>query len=114
MRRLAIDPGIGLAVFAGSVLIRRFRAVALVKIGLEGDSLDPTEFEMVLPPEALRPYLRRYIHAKHPFDGPIKVRPKPTGYTYFSYFFGHSTQDRFVIDRRTIVRESPWYLAGQI
>src|SRR6266542_2048742 len=69
---------------------------------------------MVLPPEALRPYVRRYLHAKRPFDGPIEVRPKPTGYTYFSYFFGSSTADRFVIDGRTTLRDSPWHLAGQI
>ena len=76
--------------------------------------MDPTEFEMVSPPPALSPFVRRYLHARKPFEAPITVHPKPTGYTYLSCFLGSSTQDRVVVDGRSQPRTSRWHLAGQI
>ena len=69
--------------------------------------MDAAEFEMVLPPESLRPFVRRYMHANRRFDAPLDVRPKPTGYTYFSNFFagrGHGCRGGISPARSLIIR----------
>jgi AraC-like DNA-binding protein len=76
--------------------------------------LDPTEFEIVLPPEALRPFLRRYLYAVRASAGPVVIRPKPTGYTYFSNFLEVSPAGYFTINGKKNDPVGRWYLPGQI
>ena len=75
--------------------------------------MDPTEFEMMLPPEPLRPFVRRYLYASAP-GRPMVMRPKPTGYTYFSSFLDLSPGDCFRIDGREVAPVGHRFLAGQI
>jgi AraC-like DNA-binding protein len=76
--------------------------------------VDPTEFEIVLPPEALRPFLRRYLYVARPADGPVVIQPKPTGYTYFSNFLQVAPGDYFSINGTRDDSIGRWYLPGQI
>jgi AraC-like DNA-binding protein len=76
--------------------------------------VDPTEFEIVLPPEMLRPFLRRYLYAARPSDGPVTIRPKPTGYTYFSNFLQVAPDGYFTINGKKNDPAGRWYLPGQI
>lgn len=39
---------------------------------------------------------------------------KPTGYAYFSNFFGQYGGDRGIMDGRAFERVSPWFFFGQI
>ena len=55
--------------------------------------MDPSEVEIVVPPEALRPFVRRYLYANRLLAEPLTVRPKPTGYHYFLNNFGLSSSD---------------------
>lgn len=76
--------------------------------------MDPTEFEIVAPPEALRPFLRRYLHASRRPEEPVIIRPKPTGYTYFSNFFQISPGDYYSLNGVRSIPIGRWYLPGQI
>jgi AraC-like DNA-binding protein len=76
--------------------------------------VDPTEFEIVLPPEALHPFVRRYLYASRAADGPVVMRPKPTGYMYFSNFLQTSPDGYFSINGTKNDPAGRWYLPGQI
>lgn len=76
--------------------------------------MDPSEFVMALPPEHLRPFLRRYLYAAHRIDGPIDIRPKPTGYIYFANVMEQDAGDHVVVDGRHGSLHSRWHFAGQI
>jgi AraC-like DNA-binding protein len=68
----------------------------------------------MLPPEALRRFVRRYLYAARPADGPVIMRPKPTGYTYFSNFLQVAPGDYFSINGTKNDPAGRWYLPGQI
>jgi len=57
--------------------------------------MDAGEVEIVVPSEASRPFVRRYLYANRRLDAPVTVRPKPTGYSYFLNNFGLSSRDPF-------------------
>lgn len=50
--------------------------------------MDAADFKIVAPPEAIRPFARRYLYANRRLSSPLTLRPKPTGYSYLSNFFG--------------------------
>lgn len=73
----------------------------------------PGDFEIVAPSEMVRPFVRRYLYANHRLASPIIVHAKPTGYTYFSNFFGRSSGDYGEVDGVRFARDERWYLYGQ-
>ena len=87
--------------------------------------MDPGEVETVVPPEALRPFVRRYLYANRLLAVPLTVRPKPTGYHYFLNNFGLSSSDissppgdlrsvMAVVDGYEFPFRSRWHISGQI
>lgn len=72
------------------------------------------EFEIVVPPDELRPFVRRYLYANRPLEAGMTFHAKPTGYTYFSNFFGQYGGDHGMIDGRAFERVSRWFFFGQI
>lgn len=77
--------------------------------------MDTAGFEVVEVPESARPFVRRCMYANRTLQEPLVVRPKPTGYAYFSNYFGRSARDYCsVIDGKTFPRRSRFNLAGQI
>lgn len=73
----------------------------------------PGDFEIVAPSQTIRPFVRRYLYANHRLPSPIIVHAKPTGFTYFSNFFGQSSGDFGEIDGVRFARDERWYLYGQ-
>jgi len=76
--------------------------------------MDSAGFEILPAPSELRPFVRRYMYANRALPEPLLLRPKPTGYCYFSNSFGGSPRDTIVVDGEACARPSRWYLAGQI
>jgi AraC-like DNA-binding protein len=76
--------------------------------------MDGSDIEMVPAPERLRPFVRRYLYANHQFEGPVIIRPKPTGYIYFSNRFGSVDTNFVVVDGHKFPLDSRWHFAGQI
>jgi AraC-like DNA-binding protein len=90
--------------------------------------MDPAEVETVVPPEALTPFVRRYLYANRLLEGPLTVRPKPTGYPYFLNNFGLSSSDISslphdfvpsrslvaIVDGKEFPALSRWHISGQI
>lgn len=72
------------------------------------------DFESILPPEQLRPFVRRYLYANRLLSSGATFHAKPTGYAYFSNFFGRYGGDHGIIDGRTFERVSRWFFFGQI
>lgn len=72
------------------------------------------DFEIVSPPERLRPFVRRYLYANRLLQSGVTFHAKPTGYAYFSNFFGQYGGDRGIMDGRAFERVSPWFFFGQI
>jgi AraC-like DNA-binding protein len=73
----------------------------------------PGDFETIAPSQTVRPFVRRYLYANHRLPSPLIVHAKPTGYTYFSNFFGQSSGDYGEIDGVRFARDERWYLYGQ-
>lgn len=71
------------------------------------------DFEVITPPEIIRPFVRRYLYANRRLSVPMIVRAKPTGYSYLSNFFGESSGDYCEIDGSRDTRYERWYLYGQ-
>jgi AraC-like DNA-binding protein len=76
--------------------------------------MDMPDVEIVPAPSELRPFLRRYMYANQRLQSPLIVRPKPTGYNYFSNLFGDACADYFLVDGERMPRRSRWVFAGQI
>lgn len=76
--------------------------------------MDPADIEIVLPPDALRPFIRRYIYANRQLAAPLLIKPRPTGYIYFAYLFGNAPADFVTIDGQTFPLASRFHFAGQI
>src|SRR5215475_7113762 len=90
--------------------------------------MDAGEVEIVVPSEAIRPFVRRYLYANRRLDAPVTVQPKPTGYSYFLNNFGLSSSDFAgpggeprpahslvaVVDGRDVPFLSRWHISGQI
>jgi AraC-like DNA-binding protein len=77
--------------------------------------MDTAGFEIVEVPESARPFVRRCMYANRALHEPLVVQPKPTGYAYFSNYFGRSASDySSVIDGEIFPRRSRFNLAGQI
>jgi AraC-like DNA-binding protein len=76
--------------------------------------MDPSDVEMIPAPERLRPFVRRYMYANQQFEGPLIIRPKPTGYIYFSNRFGSIDTNFVVVDGQKSPLDSRWHFAGQI
>jgi len=72
------------------------------------------EFEIIVPPEELRPFVRRYLYANRKLEAGATFNAKPTGYAYFSNFFGAQGGDYGIIDGRRFKRENRWSFFGQI
>src|SRR5215470_4248159 len=71
--------------------------------------MDAAEPEIIAAPEALSAFVRRYMYANRRFDAPLTVRPKPTGYTYFSNNFGLSEHDFTTMDGETCALPARWF-----
>lgn len=71
------------------------------------------DFEIVTPPEEVRPFVRRYLYGNRRLASPMIVQAKPTGYTYLSNFFGQSSGDYGEVDGLRFARDERWYLYGQ-
>jgi len=83
--------------------------------------MDAGELDIVVPPEAIRPFVRRYLYANRRLEAPLTVRPKPTGYSYFLNNFGLSSGEAFpshslvaVVDGEEFPSLSRWHISGQI
>lgn len=77
--------------------------------------MDTAGFSIVEVPERARSFVRRCMYANHALQEPLVVRPKPTGYAYFSNYFGRWASDYCsVIDGETFPRRSRFNVAGQI
>jgi AraC-like DNA-binding protein len=76
--------------------------------------MDPADVEIVPAPDALRPFVRRYIYANRQLAAPLVVTPKPTGYIYFANLFGEAPADFVRVDGRKSALESRFHFAGQI
>src|SRR5262245_49716811 len=83
--------------------------------------MDAGELDIVVPPEAIRPFVRRYLYANRRLEAPLTVRPKPTGYSYFLNNFGLSSGEAFpsrslvaVVDGKEFPSLSRWHINGQI
>jgi AraC-like DNA-binding protein len=76
--------------------------------------MDASDVEMVPAPERLRPFVRRYMYANRPLEAPLAIRPKPTGYIYFTNRFGSVDTNFVVVDGRRSPLDSRWHFAGQI
>jgi AraC-like DNA-binding protein len=76
--------------------------------------VDATDLDVVMPPEALTPFVRRYIYADVELAHPLAIQPKPTGYMYFVNCFGDSGGDFVSVDGDRRPRWSRWYFVGQI
>lgn len=76
--------------------------------------MDPADVEMVPAPEALRPFVRRYVYANRPLAAPLAFMPKPTGYIYFANLFGEAPADFVTVDGQRFPLHSRFHFAGQI
>jgi AraC-like DNA-binding protein len=76
--------------------------------------MDAADVEIVATPEAIKPFVRRYLYANRRLAAPVTVRPKPTGYTYFHNSFGLCGPDLVVVDGEILPNRSRWHLPGQI
>jgi AraC-like DNA-binding protein len=72
------------------------------------------DFEIIPPPEHLRPFVRRYLYANRLLQTGVTFHAKPTGYTYISNFFGQYGGDRGVVNGRAFERTSRFFFFGQI
>lgn len=72
------------------------------------------DFDIFQPSAALRQIARRYLYANRALDAEIVLRAKPTGYVYFSNFFGRNSRDHGIIDGHHFARTTRWFLFGQI
>jgi AraC-like DNA-binding protein len=72
------------------------------------------DFEIIPPPEHLRPFVRRYLYANRLLQSGATFHAKPTGYAYVSNFFGRYGGDRGTIDGRAFQRRSRFFVFGQI
>jgi AraC-like DNA-binding protein len=72
------------------------------------------DFEIIPPPEHLRPFVRRYLYANRLLQAGVTFHAKPTGYTYLSNFFGRYGGDRGMMDGRPFERTSRFFFFGQI
>ncbi len=75
--------------------------------------MEPRNFEPVSASEELRPWVRRYLYANRMLRSDLTIHAKPTGYSYFSNFFGVNGGDGGVINGRAFDRVSRWFLYGQ-
>jgi AraC-like DNA-binding protein len=76
--------------------------------------MDEAGFEIVTVPEAARAYVRRCMYANRRLAESLTLRPKPTGYMYFTRWFGDSRKDGWTVNGVWYPRRSRFYLAGQI
>lgn len=77
--------------------------------------MDEAGFEIIEAPDAARPFVRRCMYANRILGQPLVMRPKPTGYAYFSNYFGASAADfSWVVDGEAASRRSRFNVAGQI
>lgn len=72
------------------------------------------DFEPVEAPERLRPWVRRYLYANRPLTTDLIVQAKPTGFSYFSNFFGGNGGDYVTLSDRATERRTRWFVFGQI
>jgi AraC-like DNA-binding protein len=72
------------------------------------------DFEIVAPPEHLRPFVRRYLYANRRLQAGVTFHAKPTGYAYLSNFFGQSAGDHHVMNGKRFDRALRWFFFGQI
>jgi AraC-like DNA-binding protein len=75
--------------------------------------MDAAEAEVVAPPEALKPFVRRFLYINRRLEAPVTVRPKPTGYSFFVNYFG-SPPDSVTVDGKPVPLIARWHLPGQI
>src|SRR5262245_35154526 len=75
--------------------------------------MDAAEAEIVAAPEALTPFVRRFLYINRRLEAPVTVHPKPTGYTYFVNYFG-SPPDLVAVDGEPVPLLARWHLPGQI
>jgi AraC-like DNA-binding protein len=75
--------------------------------------MDAAEAEIVASPEALKPFVRRFLYANRRLDAPVTVRPKPTGYCYLVNYFG-PLPDLVTVDGESVRPLSRWHVPGQI
>jgi AraC-like DNA-binding protein len=76
--------------------------------------MDAAGFEIITAPEPARPFVRRCMYAIRRLEKPLTLRPKPTGYMYFSRWFGHSRGQGWTVNGVWYPRRSRFQLAGQI
>lgn len=76
--------------------------------------MERVELETILPPEPLRPFVRRYLYANRRLSSDVTFRGSPTGYAYFARFLGRPGNSRGSIDGRDFKRVTRWFLFGQI
>src|SRR6266545_240521 len=76
--------------------------------------MEVSDVQMIPAPERLRPFVRRYMYTNQQFEAPLIVRPKPTGYIYFSNRFGSIDTNFVVVDGQKSPLDSRWHFAGEI
>jgi AraC-like DNA-binding protein len=74
--------------------------------------MEAGDFEILAAPESIRPFVRRCMYANRPLETPYVMRPKPTGYVYFSDAFGSKFEAS--VNGELVQSDSRWYLGGQI
>jgi len=71
-------------------------------------------FEIIVPPAEIRPFVRRYLYANRALQDGLTIHAKPTGYSYLSSFFGRHSPDYGIIDGRRFERKTRWFLFGRM
>lgn len=75
--------------------------------------MERVELETILPPEPLRPFVRRYLYANRRLASPVTFNGSPTGYSYFSNFLGQAGDASGSLNGRAFERVTRWFLFGQ-
>lgn len=76
--------------------------------------MDSAGFQIVAAPKEAFPFVRRCLYANRPLAAAFRMRAKPTGYCYFTNWFGSSPGSGWIGDAVWYPQRSRFHLAGQI
>ncbi len=74
--------------------------------------MQPGLYRIIEPPEALRPYVRRIMHARADDEIDVVVRPAPTGFNYLGHVVSGDLSA--TVDGVEYAARGPFHFSGQI